>query len=120
MYIYQKISKKISLAINFFVPILVSAQTITIPNPAPNAGSTLIQILVTLLNNVVMPVAAVLVVMYIVYAGFTFVTAQGNEKKIGEAKQRLLWALIGAGILLGATAISQVVVRTVTCITTGC
>ena len=113
MYKFQKISKKLSILVSFVVPVIISAQTITIPNPAPTAGGTLMQIIITLLNNVVMPVAAVLVVMYIIYAGFTFVTAQGNPKKIDEAKQRLLWALIGAGILLGAAGIASVVERTV-------
>ena len=60
-----------------------------------------------------MPIAAVAVVCYIIWAGFMYVVAQGNEKKIKEAHDRLLWALIGAGILLGASAISQVVVTTI-------
>ncbi len=60
-----------------------------------------------------MPIAAVGVVIFIIYAGFMFVVAQGNEAKITAAKSRLLWALVGAGILLGAVGISQVVQNTV-------
>lgn len=100
------------------IPFIAFAQnttpsaTIYIPNPT-NAGSSLLQVLNTLLRDVIMPIAAIAVVMYIIWAGFSFVTAQGNPKKIGEAQQRLLWALIGAGILLGAAGISLVVERTV-------
>lgn len=112
MIIFKKISNKIYTWIAFSIPALVSAQQVTIPNPT-NAGSTLMSVLQALLNRVVMPIAAVLVVMYIIYAGFTFVTAQGNPKKIEDAKQRLLWALIGSGILLGAAAISGVVESTI-------
>lgn len=112
MIIFKKISKNIYRLIALIVPTFVSAQSITIPNPT-NAGSTLMEVLTALLNRVVMPIAGVLVVMYIIYAGFTFVTAQGNPKKIEDAKQRLLWALIGSGILLGAAAISGVVENTI-------
>jgi hypothetical protein len=85
---------------------------VNIKNPT-KAGDTLMEVLVSLLNKVVMPVAAVAVVLWIVYAGFTFVTAQGKPKEIGEAQQRLLWSLIGAGVLLGAAGISSVVERTI-------
>lgn len=60
-----------------------------------------------------MPIAAVAVVVWIIWAGFNFLMAQGNPAKIDQAKQRLLWSLIGAGILLGAAGISTVVQNTV-------
>ena len=86
--------------------------TVTIPNPT-TAGSDLISLLVALLNNVVMPIAAVFVTMWIIYAGFKYVTAQGNPEKIKKAHDTLLWSLIGAGILLGAAGISLVVQTTI-------
>ncbi|MFZ2522467.1 MAG: TrbC/VirB2 family protein [Minisyncoccia bacterium] len=113
MKIYKKYTKILLILANIILPVVLFAQNITITNPATKAGSNLIDILTALLNNVVLPIGAVVVVMYIIYAGFTFVTAQGNEKKLGEAKQRLLWALIGGGILLGAVAISELVRNTV-------
>lgn len=89
-----------------------STGIITIGNPT-NAGSTLMDVLRAILNNIIMPIAAVFVVMWIIYAGFTYVTAQGNPAKVSAAHQRLLWSLIGAGILLGAAAISGVVQKTI-------
>ena len=108
------IKKLIQFLLAIFTPVLVFAQNpinINIPNPI-NSGD-LMSLITTLLRSVVMPIAAVLVVLYIIYAGFTFVTAQGKPGEIEKAKQRLLWSLIGAGILLGAVAISEVVERTV-------
>lgn len=120
--------KKISiylLVLSFFItPVFIQAQPTPVPpdngTPVkfeiknPVAGtSTLMELIVQLLNNVVMPIAAVAVVIWIIYAGFTFLTAQGNPKAIEEAKARLLWSLIGAGILLGAVGISKVVQTTV-------
>lgn len=99
------------IVINLSLPIILFAQNINITDPT-KVGGGLMDIIKALLEKVVMPIGAVLVVMYIIYAGFTFVTAQGKPKEIQEAQQRLLWALIGGGILLGAVAISQVVKNT--------
>ena len=121
--------KKISLwAISFsFValPIFVNAQavvtppsnlnaTIKIDNPLKDKSGTLVSLLNVIINDVIMPIAAVFVVVWIIYAGFKYVIAQGNPKKIEEAHHTLLWALIGAGILLGAAGISKIVETTVT------
>jgi hypothetical protein len=91
---------------------------IAIPNPFKGcppspAKCDLMTLITSILNNVVMPIAAVGVVMWIIYAGFTFITAQGKPAEIEKAKARLLWSLIGAGILLGAAAISKVVETTI-------
>jgi len=79
--------------------------------------SSFLYLLTLVIDNIVMPIASVLVVLYIIYAGFTFITAQGKPQKVEEAKSRLLWALIGAGILLGARGISYVVKNTVESLT---
>jgi len=62
---------------------------IGIQNPFNCGGQpdcTIMTLIVAILEKIVMPIAAVGVVMWIVYAGFTFVTAQGVPKKIEEAK----------------------------------
>lgn len=126
----MKTLKKISihlLVLSFFVvPFFVLAQggdqttpntgtpvKFEIKNPLKGGEDSLTEVIVTLLNNVVMPIAAVAVVIWIIYAGFTFLTAQGKEAEIRKAKDRLLWSLVGAGILLGAAGISKVVENTV-------
>ncbi len=76
-------------------------------------GNDIYSVIVQLLNYVVMPIAGVLVFVYIIKAGFDFITAQGNPKAIEDAKSNLLWALIGAGVLLGAAGISKVVQNTI-------
>ena len=48
------------------------------------------------------PIAA----LAIIYSGFLFVTAQGNEKQLQDAKRTFLWTIIGTAILLGAWAIA--------------
>ena len=115
--------KKISIFITLFLlPLFALAQgetggatfNIHIPNPLEQKGiNTLLGLLNIILRDIIMPIAAVFVVVWIIYAGFTYVTAQGNETKIKAAHQRLLWSLVGAVILLGAAGISAVVQNTV-------
>lgn len=113
------------------LPLFTAAQTpVNPPIPAPTqtklnfvinnpfkcgnqTNCDLMSLITAILNNIIMPIAAVGVVLFIIYAGFSFVMAQGNPKKIDEAKQMLLWGLIGAGILLGAAGIAKVVENTV-------
>ncbi len=85
---------------------------IKITNPL-KVGDKLTDIIVAVLNNVVMPIAAVAAVLYIILAGFKYVSARGNPAKIQSAHQNLLWALVGTGILLGAAGISRVLQNTV-------
>lgn len=97
-------------------PILPNTTNIggTIPNPFNCTGScTIIDLITAILRNIIMPIAAVGVTFWIIYAGFGFLSAQGNQTKLNDAKQNLLWSLIGAGILLGAVGISAVVQNTV-------
>lgn len=86
----------------------------TIKNPI--AASDFNALLVSLLK-IATEIGSIVVVFMIIYCGFLFVTAQGNEEKLTTAKRALTWTLIGAAILLGANAIALAVKGTVTSIT---
>jgi hypothetical protein len=66
-------------------------------------------LITAILNNIIMPLAAVVVVIMIIYSGFKFITAQGNPGEIEKAKSGLLYVLIGTGVLLGAAGISAAI-----------
>lgn len=69
-----------------------------------------------LINNilgVLIQIGVPVLVIFIVYTGYLFVSAQGNEKKIEEAKMALFWAVIGGAVLLGAKVIATAVQNTV-------
>ena len=44
-------------------------------------------------------------VLFIIYAGFILVTSNGNEEKLGEAKQIILYCCIGILIIFASYAI---------------
>jgi hypothetical protein len=54
-----------------------------------------------------------IIVMFIVYAGFLFVTAGDNESQISKAKTTITWTLIGAAVLIGAKVIAMAIQTTV-------
>lgn len=51
--------------------------------------------------------------LFFVYAGFTFVTSQGDPKKLDTAKSMFVWTCIGTGIIVGAKVIMEVLKATV-------
>jgi hypothetical protein len=64
-------------------------------------------------TDIVLPIGGLVSVIYIILAGFKFVTAQGDVKKIEDARRALLYGAIGAAIVLGAWVIVQVIQTTI-------
>lgn len=64
-------------------------------------------------------VALPIISLYIVYAGFLFLLAQGNEENLSKAKRNLLYVIIGAILILGAWVIATLIGGTVSQLATG-
>ena len=75
-----------------------------------NAGS--IPELIGVVLRAVVQLGSIVLVLALVWVGFLFVAAQGAEEKIREARNALVWTVIGGLILLGATAISAAIQAT--------
>ncbi len=78
------------------------------PNPFSKQESTnsLYGFVYFVLNKIVFPIGSLIVVFYIIYAGYLFVTAGGSEDKLEKAKHTLFSAVIGTAILLGSWTIA--------------
>jgi hypothetical protein len=50
----------------------------------------------------------ILAVASVIWAAFTFLTAGGDESKVGEAKKQLIYALIAAAVALLANGINMI------------
>ncbi|OQA03297.1 MAG: TrbC/VIRB2 family protein [bacterium ADurb.Bin400] len=83
---------------------------ITLKNPI--GDKDILEFLQDILD-VIMIFAVPLIVFMIIYAGFLFVMDRGSEKNLKQAKNALLYAVIGAVIIFGAKAILEVVQGTV-------
>jgi amino acid transporter len=88
-------------------------QSLKLDNPLAFNITSITDFLRVILENIVMPIAAVVVVVLIIYTGFLFVIARGNEKKLEEAKQSLKNVIIGTVILFGSVAISYAIGNTI-------
>lgn len=94
-----------------------TGQNVTLINPLGNAtcssNGTCLSSFLTSILKLVIQIGAVVVVLMLVYVGFLFVVAQGNESKLTTAKNALLWTVIGALVLLGAQAIASGIQATI-------
>lgn len=88
----------------------------TIQNPLGSSNNTVSQLLSTIINTVLLPIGAIVAVMAFIWAGFLFVTAQGDPGKLKTAKAALLYTVIGTAILLGSVALAAVIKNTITAI----
>lgn len=85
----------------------MQGETRTFENPLSGVG-TLDQLFFEIVN-VLLIISVPIVVFFIIFAGFTYVTAQGNPEKVKLASRSLLYALIGGVIILGSSAILVIV-----------
>lgn len=52
-----------------------------------------------------------LAIIFIVYNGFLFVSARGDEKKLESAKEGIKWSLMGAALIVGAEFLAKAIVN---------
>lgn len=82
-------------------------------NPLAPGLDTFPEIFEAVVNNIVLPVAVPFIAIMIIYSGLLFVSGRGNPEKMKQAKQTLMYTLIGAAVVLGAFVISKAIQATV-------
>lgn len=130
------LSKKIVVATFFILlPLFSFAQTPSGPsNPQPGGGTPTpsgpsnpqpsqglsyelrnplafdsLQDFIVAVLNVFIVIATPIVVIFIILAGFKYVTAQGNATKVQEATRALTYAIIGGVLIIGAVAVAEII-----------
>ena len=71
------------------------------------------------LINVALTLLGSLLLVYLIYGGFLWMTAGGDEKKVDKARSLIKNAIIGVVIVAAAYAISSYVINELTRVTTG-
>ena len=79
-------------------------QGFTLPNPLGNTTS--FAVIMEKLADIAIKIGLPLVVIFMIYAGFLFVSAGGNEDKITAAKTTFFWAIVGALLIIGSKALA--------------
>ncbi|TSC69600.1 MAG: Uncharacterized protein G01um101456_87 [Parcubacteria group bacterium Gr01-1014_56] len=80
-------------------------------NPLAGGVNSVCGLVIALLRAVTI-IGIPIAVLFIVWAGFKFVLAQGSGTKIKEARDNLVAVLIGIAIFVGASLIANVIVNT--------
>ena len=107
--------KLISLVVLLFIPAgFLLAQTGNPPDEFSNPlkFATLAEFLNALLNVIII-IGIPVVTLAIIYAGFLFISAQGDVTKITNAKKIFFWVVIGALLILGAKALAVAIEGTI-------
>lgn len=66
-----------------------------------------------------MALAVPVAVVFLVYAGFLFVWARGNQEALTKAKKNLFYTVLGIAIFMGAWLLGQVVANTFNSLASG-
>ena len=74
----------------------------------PISFNSLTELLAAFLNIIII-ISTPIVVFFLIFAGFKYVTARGNPTKIQEASHALLYGVIGGVIIVGAVTILLIV-----------
>lgn len=70
-----------------------------------------IWLVVLAIIDIALRVAAIIAVGFIIYAGFRYITSQGDANKTAQAKDTIVNALIGLAISVSATLIVTFIAR---------
>lgn len=84
-------------------------------NPLQNINS--LEEFVVALLRIVINIGFPILILFIVYSGFLFVTAQGSEEKLKKAKTTFFWTIVGAAVFLGSWVLAIIIENTVKLIT---
>jgi len=89
-------------------PSTVSAASSAITNPiqAQTFGQ-----LVEAIAKAITAIGIPLVAIFLVWSGFLFVTARGNEEQLKRAKATFFWSLVGGAVVIGAWALAVAIVN---------
>jgi TRAP-type C4-dicarboxylate transport system permease small subunit len=117
----KSITKNFSLIYSSLFLFLFGAPQ-ALAQPAPVAAVRLenplnvdtIPELLTAILNILIVLAIPVIVFFIIYSGFLYVTAKGNAQQVEQATRSLTYAIIGGVIVIGAVAIAEIVRNLVT------
>lgn len=70
-----------------------------------------IRIIIIEIVRIVLGLLAIIFVILLIHAGFRYMTAQGNDTQVAEAKKQIINGLIGLAIILAALGITTFVLQ---------
>jgi len=84
--------------------------TIPLPAKPANLPQATLEGIIDLAIRIIFAVGEIGFVVVFLIAGVTFITAAGDEAKVGNAKKMLTWAVVGIIVLLAAYGIAEFII----------
>ena len=81
-------------------------------NPLRSEYDTIPKLLLAIVE-IILIFAVPVIIFFIIYGGFLFVTARGDTSQLEKARTTLTWAVVGGVVVLGAKALVDVIQATV-------
>lgn len=81
--------------------IVVPDKTVKLNNPLESGGTDINAIIGNIIKTA-MGVMGALVLLMIVWGGFTWLTAAGNPEKVKSGSNTIMWAVLGSVVVLGS------------------
>jgi len=80
------------------------------PGPPPNTVNTLsVEALIQVIFNIIWPVAVAFFIIMFIIAAFSFATSRGDATKVGEARNFVIYGVVGVVVALIAFSLPFVV-----------
>lgn len=97
----KKLKTLAGSALGLVLPMAAAAATV----------GTALDSIKTILNAVI-GLLFILVTLYFIWGIIQYVMANGEEKKINEGKQHMIWGIIGMAVMAGAWGLAKVLLDT--------
>lgn len=100
---FSKIKIPLFSALLLQAGVAIGQVNVSNPTPIRVVNPTSLSNFGELINKIVnfaITFAGAIAVIYLIYAGFNYITSQGNPKKVAAAKQGIFAGLIGVAIVL--------------------
>jgi len=104
----NKLALKLGAAAVAFMPAVAFAQSQAPPTDIVTTGPALETILETV-RDWFFTVFVVLAVIFLIWAAFLYLTAAGDEGKVGKAKNALIYAIIAIVVALIAGSLTSLI-----------
>jgi hypothetical protein len=100
--------KKIAIIIATLITSLktVAIYAVSAPIKPPLGEGTDLRTVFMNVLDIAQTIVIMITTLYLIYAGFMFVTAKGDPGKIKSARDALLWGLVGAALILTAEVLA--------------
>lgn len=106
----KNLVKNITIGALVVLPLLSFAQSVPV-NP-PTSGVTSLNDISRIIGTIInwlMGIFFAIAILFLFWAAFTYLVAGGDEKKVGEAKNRLIYSIIAIAIALLAGSIRLII-----------